>query len=302
MFICFNQTLQKFPDTLSVAVICYSEGGTITEIITVQLEGSGCQCYWGEIQSCTTYSIFPWVYYVDAKCGAGIVVPKDVAKKTLSRKALRFADEEDGRYYYERSSTMEIVQYELLKSWMENSGFPEGNSPLCKELNDIKQWGHFFIPEYFGDFPPPQQAPGGFPELLKQVCSGILFVRCLKRWYFAVNERIGEEDLSPFLKSIAIRKNQYMFFPENIYAIPIFELAKLYPELDQQIISHKNLHAVLRTQFQDYVLYHNRSVQKSLEEASNNPLDELITNLFPLDETFLIPDGQDKPGKFIDLP
>lgn len=198
----------------------------------------------------------PGVFYIRAKCDEGIVMTQEAAETFLSAKARDLAIYNNAQLYFDWYRTGKAVRYELLSRYINECDHRKIAELLTEELEHILQDGRIDLPEYFGEYAPPNETPLGIVEHIERIGNGIYFVQACGKSLVAICDHICHSELSDIACLVGTAKKDYLFFDRWTCAIPLHELRN-HAELCKVISSWNQLYAVLNVRFYVYVLENN---------------------------------------------
>lgn len=195
---------------------------------------------WGNINTCIEIGLN--VYEIMAEHGEGIMVEK--GKDTLlSEKALSLGKEE-GDYITFEEHQKEIPRYEVLKAQLEENKLLEAK--LLEEIKDIERNGQYYHPEYFGEI-------ARLEDVTTPVCRGIGMIAGEHGTQLAIHRTVAEDYMSEMAETSGELQGEYRYYDLKTACIPIFELAKVFPEVEALVIEKESLYASLHSDFTAYV-------------------------------------------------
>ena len=221
---------------------------------------------WGNIN--TAVEIALNVYYIFAENGEGIMIPKDKAKDAISEKAAAAGTEDNGYLCYGRDENMDIPMYEVLQR--RAAACEKIKARAIEQMREIQRDGSLRLTDYFGECEPPVKTPEGEAGNLQKVRNGIYFAETDGTTYFAVQEAVADNFMSPMAYEFGRKADGYLYYDLTTCAVPLNELRQIYDEVDNLIVSEDSLHATLGTNFSAYVTVYNDIVQ---EEAKIPPVE-----------------------------
>lgn len=227
---------------------------------------------WGNIN--TAIEIALNVYYIFAENGEGIMIPKDKAKDTVSEKAAAAGTEDNGYLCYGKDENMDIPMYEVLQRRI--AACEKIKTQAIAQIQEIKRDGSLRLTDYFGECEPPSKTPAGEAGNLQKVRNGIYFAETDGTTYFAVQEAVADNFMSPMAYEFGRKADGYLYYDLTTCAVPLNELRQIYDEVDNLIVSEDSLNATLGTNFRTYMMVYNDIVQ----EESKIPPVEAPTALF----------------------
>jgi len=221
---------------------------------------------WGNINTVVEIAIN--VYYIFAENGEGIMIPKEKAGDIISEKAASMGKEDNGYLCYGRDENMEIPMYEVLQKRVD--ACERIRQKALEQMEEIKREGNLRLTDYFGECDPPGTTPEGKADNHQKVRNGIYFVETGDMAYFAVQETVADNFLSPMACVAGEKKDGYIYYDLTTSAIPLNELRQVYSEIDSLIVSEDSLKATLVASFPTYLSAYNSIVQ---EEARIPPIE-----------------------------
>ncbi|WP_025845230.1 hypothetical protein [Paenibacillus ehimensis] len=202
---------------------------------------------WGNILTCVEIGLH--IYALQAERNSGLVLDADYAKEALSEDALTLGKKDGNHLYFDDVKSI-VPAYELLKQ--DAITHPEFKAQ-CESPEKLAKHGQFFAPDYFGEFIPPQKTA----TQTQQVHNGIYFIEQDGEWKLAVHQTIGEHCLSEMALQVSAGQGEYLLYPLNRCAIPIYELSASHPAVMGQIIDGDSLLHTLCEDYPTYVAMHN---------------------------------------------
>lgn len=206
---------------------------------------------WGTILTCVEVGLH--IYALQAEHTQGIVLDADFAKEKLSEEALKLGQQHGDHIYFDDVKSI-VPTYELAQQGAINH--PELSEAIANPENLIQD-GHYFAPEYFGEFEAPQDATGLEISTSQRWDNGIYLAERQGVQQFAVHQTVGNQVLSDMALHHASGQNDYYFFPLNDCAIPVYELSASHPGVLAQIINEDSLLHTLCDNYPQYVGMHN---------------------------------------------
>ncbi|GIQ68351.1 hypothetical protein DUZ99_01070 [Xylanibacillus composti] len=206
---------------------------------------------WGNILTC--FEIGLHVYGIFAEKNSGIALDANYAKEVLSEKALQ-AGEVHGEHVYYDDVKSAIPAYELLKQGAITD--PEFKK-YCGSTEQLAEEGKFFAPEYFGEFSAPSTTPLGTVTDSQFFHNGLYLLESGGKWHLAVNQIIAKQCLSDFAHQLAAGHDDYLYYPLDACAVPIYELSASHPAVAEQLVSDDSLAHTLCEDYPVYVAIHN---------------------------------------------
>jgi len=220
---------------------------------------------WGSINTCFEIGIEIYQLFCKAQNGenkSGISIPIDRAKEILSEKALSLGAEKDGFIHFESPNQILAPLFELLKSAAITD---EDVNKTFGNLAELEQLIKAVTPEYMGSLPLPD-AEAAFDKLtvelsppesertVKEIRSGLSIVKDEENHFFvAVHKTLAERDLTPTALKYADRLDDFYFYGAIACAIPIYELARKYPEINDIVRNNESLIQTMVTKAPNYV-------------------------------------------------
>lgn len=206
---------------------------------------------WGNILTCVEIGLH--VYGIIAEKNGGIAVDADYAEETLSEEALQVGEKHGEHIYYDDVKSI-VPAYELLQQdAITNSRFKE----RCGSPEQLAEEGKFFAPEYFGEYDPPTESPWGAVLQNQPIHNGIYYLESDGEWRLAVHQTIGKHCLSDMAHQLAQEQGDYLYYPLDSCAIPIYELSASHPAVAEQVVSDDSLAHTLCEDHPTYVAMHN---------------------------------------------
>lgn len=206
---------------------------------------------WGNILTCVEVGLH--IYAMHAERNSGLVLDADYAQDVLSEEALRLGNKQGDHIYFDDVKSV-VPAYELAKQGAITH--PE-LSEITENPEKLAEDGKYFAPEYFGEFAPPQNAPWTVFANHQPLDNGIYFVERDGHPMLAVHQVIGEQILSEIALHRASGQGEYLLYPLNDCAIPIYELSASHPAVAEQIVSDDSLAHTLCEDYPAYVAMHN---------------------------------------------
>ncbi|AIQ70250.1 hypothetical protein [Paenibacillus graminis] len=206
---------------------------------------------WGTILTCVEIGLN--IYALQAERDQGIVLDADYAKKALSENAFQLGKERDGHVYFDDVKSI-VPTYELAKQGAITH--PELHA-VAENPEQLVTEGHYFAPEYFGDFPPPHDDHGQAYPQQQTWDNGVFLVERPQGMQLAVHQTIAEHVLSDMALMHAAGHESYWFYPLNDCAIPIYELSASHPGVLAKVINEDSLLHTLCDDYPSYVGIHN---------------------------------------------
>jgi len=206
---------------------------------------------WGNILTCVEVGLH--IYAMHAERNSGLVVDADYAEEVLSEEALKLGAKQGDHIYFDDIKSV-VPTYELAKQGAITH--PE-LMELAEHPEKLVPEGKFFAPEYFGEFEPPQDTPFTVFTNHQPLDNGIYFVDRDGQTLLAVHQAIGEQVLSEMALHQSGGQGDYLLYPLNNCAIPIYELSASHPPIAELIVSDDSLTHTLCEDFPTYVAMHN---------------------------------------------
>jgi len=218
---------------------------------------------WGSINTCFEIGIEIYQLFCKAQNGdtkSGFALPIDKAKELLSEKALSLGTEKDGFIYFESPNQILAPLFELLKSVAITD---EGVIKAAGDIANLEQIGKAAVPEYFGNLPLPQadvpfdNLPVSLPDnekTVKEIRSGLSIIKDEENHFFvAVHKTLAERDLTPTALQFGDRIDDFYFYGAIACAIPLYELARKYPEINDFVVNRESLMQTMVSKAPNYV-------------------------------------------------
>lgn len=199
---------------------------------------------WGNINSILEISLN--IYEIYAEHGEGIFVMKE-AKNTLSDKALALGQETE-EYIAFDDSVKDVAMYEILKAKNENSEVY--NMDDIRQIADIESTGKYRYPEYFGEIEMPQDSK-------EEVCRGIHFINTRQGLELAIHQNVAADYMTEMSREAGSRQGEYLTYNLNLACMPIFELSKVFTEVNALVLQKDSLYATLTENFTAYTEEYN---------------------------------------------
>lgn len=223
---------------------------------------------------------FPEIYFMAGRRNEGYVVPKDYQGKLLTPKALSFGQEHGEVLFFGMGETMGIVEYELLRYRLAHSYHEKEREYLQEQLRVCRQYGQVDQSGYFGEYPPPNETPGGIVEDFTKIRNGVYFTKAGGEWLLGICFPIWHSELTIPAHQFGRECGDYLFYDPVTAAIPIFELKDNYEEIHKLVSSEEALRALLAKNFRVYLLMCSESqaenqIEILAETACRNELDYL---------------------------
>ncbi|QWU13180.1 hypothetical protein SAMN04487895_11738 [Paenibacillus sophorae] len=206
---------------------------------------------WGNILTCIEIGLH--IYAMQAERNSGLVLDADYAKEALSEDALKLGNKHGDHVYFDDVKSI-VPTFELLKQ--DAITDPEIQEQW-ESPEKLAEHGKFFAPDYFGEFAPPQDTPWTTTTHTQPLYNGIYFIEQDDEWKLAVHQTIGEHCLSEMAVQVSSGQGEYLLYPLNHCAIPIYELSASHPTVMGQIINEDSLLHTLCEDYPVYVAMHN---------------------------------------------
>ncbi|WP_042196305.1 hypothetical protein [Paenibacillus camerounensis] len=206
---------------------------------------------WGTILTCIEIGLH--VYAIQAEQSNGIVLDADYAKEALSKEALELGERHGEHIYFDDVKSL-APAYELAQQGA--IAHPE-LSEFASHPEKLAMEGKYFVPEYFGDFSPPEDTRWNSLSNLEALCNGIYFVNRDEQPMLAVHQTIGEQVLSEMAVHGSSGQGEYLLYPLTDCAIPVYELSASHPAMLAQVIDEASLLHTLCDDHPEYVGMHN---------------------------------------------
>lgn len=206
---------------------------------------------WGNILTCVEIGLN--VYGMIAEKNSGIVLDADYAKEALSEEALQAGEKHGNHVYFDDVKSI-IPAYELMQQdAITDPEFKE----QCGSIEQLAEEGKFFAPEYFGEFSLPNTTPWGEVTNSQLLHNGVYVLESDGKWQLAVHQIISEYCLSGIAHQLAREQDDYLYYPLDACAIPIYELSASHPTVAEHIVSDDSLAHTLCEDYPVYVAMHN---------------------------------------------
>lgn len=206
---------------------------------------------WGTILTCVEIGLH--IYALNAEHNQGLVVDANFAKEKLSEDALKLGQQHGEHIYFDDVKSI-APTYELAQQGAITH--PELNDVIANP-DKLAQEGHYFAPEYFGEFEPPRDAAGKELRSCQRWDNGIYLVERQGIQQLAVHQTAGNQVLSEMALQHASGQGDYYFYPLDDCAIPIYELSASHPGVLAQIMNEDSLQHTLCDDYPQYVGMHN---------------------------------------------
>ncbi|MGK9250234.1 hypothetical protein [Paenibacillus humicus] len=206
---------------------------------------------WGTILTCVEIGLH--IYALQAEQNQGLVLDADYAKETLSEEALKLGQQQGDHIYFDDVKSV-VPAYELARQGAITH--PE-LSEITTNPEKLAENGQYFAPEYFGPFEPPQSWAGQEVRLQQTLDNGIFIVERQSGLHLAVHQVIGEQILSDMALHHAAGHGDYLFYPLEDCAIPVYELSASHPGVLAQVVNEDSLLHTLCDDHPEYVGMHN---------------------------------------------
>lgn len=206
---------------------------------------------WGNILTCVEIGLN--VYGMIAEKNSGIVLDADYARETLSEQALQAGVKHDDHVYFDDVKSI-IPAYELLQQdAITDPEFKE----QCGSIEQLAEEGKFFAPEYFGEFSEPNTTPWGEITHSHLLHNGLYMLESGGEWQLAVHQTVAEHCLSDLAHQLSVGYEDFLYYPLDACAIPIYELSASHPSVAELIVSDDSLAHTLCEDYPVYVAMHN---------------------------------------------
>ncbi|MNO15976.1 hypothetical protein D3C76_56480 [compost metagenome] len=206
---------------------------------------------WGTILTCVEIGLH--VYALQAEHNQGLVVDAEFAKEKLSEEALKLGKQQGEHIYFDDVKSI-VPTYELAQQGAINH--PELNEVIANP-EKLAQEGHYFAPEYFGEFEAPRDAAGQELSPCQRWDNGIYLIERQGVPQLAVHQTAGNQVLSDMALHHASGQGDYYFYPLDDCAIPVYELSASHPGVLAQIMNEDSLLHTLCDDYPQYVGMHN---------------------------------------------
>lgn len=138
----------------------------------------------------------------------------------------------------------------------------ESRRGALTQMLEIQRDGSLRLTDYFGECEPPVSTPDGEAGKLQKVRNGIYFAETDGTTYFAVQEAVADNFLSPMACGFGRKADGYLYYDLTTCAVPLNELRQVYDEVDALIVSEDSLYATLGESFKLYTDLYNDIVQE----------------------------------------
>lgn len=206
---------------------------------------------WGTILTCIEIGLH--VYAMQAERNSGLVLDANYAKQALSEEALNLGEKHGDHIYFDDIKSV-VPAYELAQQGAITH--PELNE-LAEHPEKLAMEGKYFVPEYFGEFAPPQDTTWKSLSNPQTLCNGIYFVDRDQQPMLAVHQTIGEQVLSEMAVYGSSGLGEYLLYPLEDCAIPVFELSASHAAILAQVVDEASLLHTLCDDHPEYVGMHN---------------------------------------------
>lgn len=206
---------------------------------------------WGTILTCVEIGLH--IYAMQAERSNGLVLDADYAQEVLSKDALKLGKKQGDHVFFDDVKSV-VPAYELVKQGAITH--PE-LSEITEHPEKLAENGKYFAPEYFGEFAPPRDTPWKTLTNHQPLGNGIYFVEQDGQPMLAVHQTIGEQVLSEMAVHRAGGQGEYLLYPLDDCAIPIYELSASHPVVLAQIVNEDSLLHTLCDDYPEYVGMHN---------------------------------------------
>ncbi|MEK4454018.1 hypothetical protein [Paenibacillus sp. FSL L8-0506] len=206
---------------------------------------------WGTILTCVEIGLH--IYALQAEHNQGLVLDADFAKENLSEEALKIGQQHGDHLYFDDVKSV-VPAYELAQQGAITH--PE-LSDLTTNPEKLAQEGHYYAPEYFGEFEPPRDAAGQELSSSQRWDNGIYLVERQGVQQLAVHQTVGDQVLSDMALHHASGQGEYYFYPLDDCSIPVYELSASHLGALDQIINEDSLLHTLCDDYPQYVGMHN---------------------------------------------
>ncbi|MFB5678088.1 hypothetical protein ACE3NQ_22405 [Paenibacillus terreus] len=211
---------------------------------------------WGNILTCAEIALH--VYEMIAERGGGIVIDADHAKEQLSEKALNIGEQHGDHVYFDDAKSS-VPAYELLqKNAITDPEFKE----RCGSPEQLAEDGKFFAPEYFGSLQAPENTPWGTVTNSQPLHNGLYLLESDGKWQLAVHQTVASHCLSDMAQEQAANHGEYLYYPLDHCAVPIYELSASHPAVMAQVVNEDSLLHTLCTDDPLYVAMHNQHTEE----------------------------------------
>lgn len=206
---------------------------------------------WGTILTCVEIGLH--IYALQAEHNQGLVLDADFAKETLSEEALKLSQQQGDHLYFDDVKSI-VPAYELAQQGAITH--PE-LSDLTANPEKLAQEGHYFAPEYFGEFGAPRDAAGEELKQCQRWDNGIYLTERQGIQQLAVHQTIGDQVLSDMALHRAAGQGEYLFYTLENCAIPVYELSASHPGVLTRVVNEDSLLHTLCDNHPEYVGMHN---------------------------------------------
>ncbi len=217
---------------------------------------------WGVISACE--EIVPGIYAVCATDQnglehEGIMADRNASVGYLSAEAAGLG-EEAGEWLCYDEHTKDIPLYEILQHRLDDCKKRE--AAIVKQMEEIRQDGRLMLTEYFGEYTPPKEAPGGCVEAVFPVANGVHLIRDRDGLAFAVHEAVADNFMTMMASGYGVCRGEYLFYAvaDASCAVALNELKNVFEEAAALIVSENSLYATLNRYFAGYTALYNLCV------------------------------------------
>ncbi|MBS5913492.1 hypothetical protein P4H94_26985 [Paenibacillus macerans] len=211
---------------------------------------------WGNILTCAEIALH--VYEIIAEGNSGVAIDADHAKELLSEKALNSGEQHGGHVYFDDAKSV-IPTYELLqKNAITDPEFKD----RCGSAKQLAEEGKFFAPEYFGSLQAPENTPWGTVTNSQPLHNGLYFLESDGKWQLAVHQTAANHCLSDFAQEHAATHGEYLHYPLDCCAVPVYELSASHPAVMAQVVDEDSLLHTLCLDEPLYVAMHNQHTEE----------------------------------------
>ena len=174
------------------------------------------------------------------------------AERILSKEAINAGEIEDGRLSYTAPFRTTIPMYELLSRHY----ITDYDIIRKYDIDEEYRSGQYFCSDYFGEFNEAVPCRDAAPVRSKRVTNGVyVFLYTDGGVEIAIHETVAHYELSDIAETIGEKHGDYFHFQNETCAIPIYELAEVYPDLEEVLVDDRDeLLRLLSGNFSAYLL------------------------------------------------
>lgn len=251
-----------------------------TESIPFDIEG-----HIGEVKAAE--QLCPGVYYITA-LDSEIGLPREYyavnkSEAPLSPQAKAYGQELEGDDRIlmfpldDERGGGKVIEYEVQKYLKSHDlSLPDGEDALSTAF-----FGMEFYPEYFGDYPVPTITPRGVTMRHKRLACGVyaleterferMIAVCYPVWSVDLSEyTVAQAEQLEYDKERGIDNTLgYLFFPESVGCLVLFELWKWYDEIMATgMVDRAAMMNAIYVNHPEYAVTYNRREQEGLNDSA----------------------------------